>query len=235
MARERPYRPGRPSCVGGSDDPGARTRVYLWCCVGALAGSDAFFMSPESASPPPQVAPVPRVRGTLFHTAVTDPRGDELLPLRVLGERYPDLYARHVAKYAGREHRLREWVIPLRCEWTDVVFFSPVDSAVLFDAMRAAGRRVWGGAMWRVDASRLDPRRCCVRLMRVTPGARSADPGDEDDYLPLTTATLRAVSQVTARALSRLRGLGPDEPSLPWGDVPHVLHRGPVPLSIFQQ
>lgn len=176
-----------------------------------------------------------RARGTLFHTAVTDPRGAELLPLAVLAERYPELHARHVAKYAGREHRLRERVIPLDCAWTDVVFFSPVDSAVLFEAVRTAGRHVWGGPMWTADASRLDPRRCCVRLMRVTRGARSADPGDEDDYLPLTTATLRAVSEVTDRALTRLRDLGPDEPVLPWGDVPHVLHRGPVPLDVFHE
>ncbi|MEW2519970.1 hypothetical protein [Actinacidiphila alni] len=175
----------------------------------------------------------PRARGTLFHTAVTAPRGDALLPLKLLGERYPDLYARHVAKYAGREFRLRERVIPLDCDWTDVVFFSPVDSTVLFDAVRGAGRRVRGGPMWTVDAARLDPRRCCVRLMHVTRGAASADPGDEDDYLPLTTATLRAVSRVTDDALARLRALGPDEPVLPWGDVPHVLHRGPVPLSVF--
>ena len=65
-----------------------------------------------------------------MHTAVTAPRGDELLPLSLLAERHPDLYARHIAKYAGREHRLRERVIPLDCHWADAVFFSPVDSAV---------------------------------------------------------------------------------------------------------
>lgn len=190
-------------------------------------------MSSESATPVPASAAGRRARGTLFHTAVAAPRGDELLPLTLLAERYPDLHARHVAKYAGREHRLRERVIPLDCAWADVVFFSPVDSSVLFDAVRSAGRRAGAGRMWTLDASRLDPRRCCVRLMRVTRGALSADPGDEDDYLPLTTATLRAVSQVTDRALTRLRTLGPDEPMLPWGDVPHVLHRGPVPLDVF--
>lgn len=89
--------------------------------------------------------------------------------------------------------------------------------------------------LWTLDASQLDPARCCIRLMRVTSGARTADPGTDDDYLPLTSATLRAVSEVTDRALERLRNLGPDEPLLPWGDVPHVLHRGPVPLNLFQE
>ncbi len=70
--------------------------------------------------------------------------------------------------------------------------------------------------------------------MRCTPGARSADPGIEDDYLPLTTATLRAVSEVTHRAVERLRTLGPDDPLLLFGDLPHVLHRGPLPLALFR-
>ncbi len=163
------------------------------------------------------------------------PRGGRLLPLAMLRERHPDLYARHLAKYTGREHRLRERVIPLDCAWADVFFFSPLDSALLFDAARGAGRRVYDGPVRTLDASRLDPARCCVRLMRVTPGARTADPGTEDDYLPLTTATLRAVSEVTDRALRRLRALGPDEPLPLWGDVAHVLHRGPVPFDLFRE
>ncbi|MCX4744350.1 hypothetical protein OG455_02270 [Kitasatospora sp. NBC_01287] len=177
----------------------------------------------------------PRAHGTLYRTGIADPRGEDLLPLSMLREHHPDLHARHVAKYAGREDRLRERVIPLDCAWSDVVFLSPLDSTVLFDAARDSGRQVWDGPVWTLDASRLDPARCCVRLMRTTPGARTADPGTADDYLPLTTATLRAVAEVTDRALRRLRTLGPDDPLLPWGDVPHVLHRGPVPLSLFRQ
>ncbi|WP_037604497.1 hypothetical protein [Streptacidiphilus rugosus] len=183
--------------------------------------------------PAPGRPPAPRARGTLFHTAVEHPRGAELLPLSALKDRHPDLYARQLLKYRGREHRLDEHVPPLDCAWRDVVFLSPVDSALLFEAMRASGRAVSPVPMWTLDASRLDPEQCCVRLMRVTRGARTADPGEPDDYLPLTTATLRAVSEVTARALTRLRTLAPDEPALPWGDVPHILHRGPVPWRLF--
>ncbi|WP_052850453.1 hypothetical protein [Streptomyces avicenniae] len=176
----------------------------------------------------------PRAHGTLFHADVTRPRGDLLLPLAMLRDRHPDLYALHAAKYAGREQRLREPVTPLGCTWSDVVFLSPVDPAVLFDAVRVSGRRVRDVRVLTLDAADLDPGRCCVRLMRVRPGAMTAEPGTDDDHLPLTTATLRAVSEVTDRALRRLRTLGPDDPVLPWGDVPHVLHRGPVPLRLFR-
>jgi DNA-binding response OmpR family regulator len=27
----------------------------------------------------------------------------------------------------------------------------------------------------------------------------------------------------------------PDEPLLPWGDMPHILHRGPIALDLFQE
>ncbi|MEV5891710.1 hypothetical protein [Nonomuraea fuscirosea] len=87
-------------------------------------------------------------------------------------------------------------MIPLACTWAEVVFLSPVNPAVLFDAIRSAGRRMGDVPLWTLDAS---------------------------------------VSEVTNRALERLRNLGPGEPLLPWGDVPHVLHRGPVPLSLFQE
>jgi hypothetical protein len=194
-------------------------------------GFDALFMATVTTTPR-------RAHGTLFHTQLTEPRGDQLLPLAMLRERYPDLHARHRAKYAGREHRLRERVIPLDCAWSDVVFFSPFEPTPLFDAARSAGRRVVPGPVRTLDAALLDPERCCVRLMRVTPGAGTgtgtADPGTEDDYLPLTTATLRAVREVTHRALERLRNLGPHDPLLLFGDVPHVLHRGPVPFHLFR-
>ena len=105
-----------------------------------LESARRFFHAPGIRIPRPRIDAACPARGTLLHTAVTAPRGDELLPLSLLAERHPDLYARHIAKYAGREHRLRERVIPLDCHWADVVFFSPVDSAVLFDAVGSAGR-----------------------------------------------------------------------------------------------
>ncbi|AUG76229.1 hypothetical protein CFP65_1330 [Kitasatospora sp. MMS16-BH015] len=175
------------------------------------------------------------VRGTLFHTAVAAPRGDQLLPLAGLRELHPDLYERHLVKYRGREHRLAERVLPLDCTWSEVVFLSPLDAAPLFAALREAGRPAATPQQWTLDAGLLDPARCCVRLMRMTRGAQTADPGGPDDYLPLTTATLRAVAEPTARALDRLRTLTPAEPARPWGDVPHILHRGPIPLRYFDR
>ncbi|HEY6738284.1 MAG TPA: hypothetical protein VI076_05490 [Actinopolymorphaceae bacterium] len=152
-----------------------------------------------------------------------------------LRRRYPDLYARHAAKYEGREHVLSQPVPPLECTWGDVTFFSPVDSRVLFEAIRESGRKVPVMRNWTLDAGHLDPSRTCIRLMRKSATAISSEPATPDDFLPFTTATLRAVSRVTDAALTRLRNLTADEPLLPWVDVPHVLHRGPVPFSLFTE
>lgn len=40
-------------------------------------------------------------------------------------------------------------------------------------------------------------------------------------------------------AIRDLRGpdllpLNPTEPLLPWADIPHILHRGPLPVSLFR-
>ena len=45
---------------------------------------------------------------TLYHRAVRDVRGDHLLPLSTLRERYPDVYAREAAKYVGRKALMQE-------------------------------------------------------------------------------------------------------------------------------
>lgn len=172
-----------------------------------------------------------RVRGTLYHSPVSHPRGDQLLPLNAMREPYPDLYEFHHAKYQGREWVLERPVPPLSCTWGDVVFFSPVDSALVFEALRSAGRKVPFTPFCTVDAGLLDPERTCIRLMRKSATEPEAEPGDDDDFLPYSTGTLRAVSRITVAALDRLRNLGPDEPLLPWVDVPHILHKGPIPIS----
>lgn len=123
---------------------------------------------------------------------------------------------------------------PLDCTWGDVVFFSPVDSSLIFEALRTGGRKVPAAAFWTVDAGLLDPDRTCIRLMRKSATGPEAELSDDDDFLPYTTGTLRAVSRITHAALERLRNLTPDEPLLPWVDVPHILHKGPVPISYLQ-
>lgn len=176
----------------------------------------------------------PRAEGIVWHAALSRPYGEYLLPLNEIRSRNPELYRKHAAKYDGREHTMTQPVPPLHCTWSDVVFLSPVDPTPLFEAIRESGRRAPAMRFWTLDASHLDPARTCIRLMRRSTTGRWSEPATSDDFLPFTTGTLRAVSRVTDAALRRLRALDPDEPLLPWVDVPHVLYRGWISLSLFR-
>ncbi len=82
-----------------------------------------------------------------------------------------------------------------------------------------------------LDAARLDPERTTIRLMRA--GEDPAAHADPNNYLPFTTASLRAVRRITVAAVHRLERLGAGEPLFPWADVPHVLYRGSIPWDWF--
>lgn len=177
--------------------------------------------------------PASTVRGTLYHRPTTAVRGDAVRPLKMLESRYTDLYRINARKYGDDISVIDRPVEPLGCTWGDVVFLSPVHPAPLFAALRRAGRPMCDVEPWTLDAHRLDPARTVIRLMRQGAAGGRADPPDPDDYLPFTTAALRAVNRITIDAISRLENLGPDDPLLPWVDVPHIIHRGPVPVAWF--
>ena len=177
--------------------------------------------------------PTHTVRGTLYHRPTTAVRGDAVLPFKMLKHAHPDLYRINARKYADDLTVVDRLVEPLGCTWGDVVFLSPVHPAPLFAALRRAGRPMRDVEPWTLDARRLDPARTTIRLMRRGATGHRADPAGPDDYLPFTTASLRAVDRITINALERLENLGPDDPLLPWVDVPHILHRGPIPLWWF--
>lgn len=173
--------------------------------------------------------------GTLYHCLTTEVRGDALLPLKTLERVHPDLYRFNLRKYGDEVYVIDRAVDPLGCTWGDVVFLSPVHPAPLFAALRRAGRPMREVQPWTLDAALLDPERTVIRLMRRGASGHRADPAEPDDYLPFTTAGLRAVTRITVDAITRLENLGPDDPLLPWVDVPHILHRGPIPVVWFSR
>lgn len=177
------------------------------------------------------------VQGTLYHRPATAVRGDEILPLSELRTRFPDLYERHAGKYADRPEAMEARVDPLGCTWADVVFLSPVHPGPLFAVLSrsAVGCPLGMREPWTLDAARLDPSRTVIRLMRAGRNGHHADPPDSRDYLPFSTAALRAVSRIPLAAVERLESLRPGDPWLPWVDIPHILHRGPIPIAWFHR
>ncbi|MVN85533.1 hypothetical protein GO986_02000 [Deinococcus sp. HMF7620] len=171
---------------------------------------------------------------TLYHRAVRDVRGDRLWPLNRLRDLHPEVYAREVAKYAGREALLTERVERLNCLWNDVLFFSPVHPGPLLDAVRSMGRAVPPVRFWSLPASALDPARACVRLVRPWPDGIKPPPDPADEW-PYTPEGLGQFTLPPAETLARLRQLPLADPLILWMDVPHVLYRGEVPLSALTE
>ena len=169
---------------------------------------------------------------TVLYKAAGDIRGIDILPLNQLRDRYPDLYEHHAQKYAARPETMNHPVPPLGCTWSDVVFLSPVHPAPIFDALRESGR-IGPGSLdyWTLDADLLDPRRTCILLKRYDPELRPQPP---EDFIPYSPAAAAALATPSDQALQRLRNLNATEPLYPWADIPHVLHRGPIPLSLFR-
>jgi hypothetical protein len=169
---------------------------------------------------------------TLLYKAAGDIRGDDILPLNQLRVRYPDVYRRELAKYTARPQTLDNPVYPLNCTWADVVFLSPVHPAPIFEAMHESGRI--GQVVvnyWTLDAELLDPSNTCILLKRHDPELR---PQPREDFIPYTPGAAAALSTPSERALQRLRNLNATEPLYPWADIPHILHRGPIPVSAFR-
>ncbi len=166
----------------------------------------------------------------LYRAAIHDLRGDAVLPLNIMRDQHPDLYERETAKYAMRPETMNDPVHPLGCTWTDVAFLSPVHPAPLFEAMHESGRiGRFVPAYWTVDAELLDPARTCILLKR-----HNAAPQPPEDFIPYSPATVATLTEPSEKALQRLRTLNATEPLFPWADIPHILHRGPVPVSLFR-
>ncbi|MEV0283824.1 MULTISPECIES: hypothetical protein [unclassified Kribbella] len=50
----------------------------------------------------------------------------------------------------------------------------------------------------------------------------------------LYRAAIHDVRGTDVLPLNRLRNLKATEPLLPWADIPHILHRGPLAISLFR-
>jgi hypothetical protein len=169
----------------------------------------------------------------LYKAAIRDLHGDALLPLNTIRDHYPDLYHREATKYAAWPEVTTHPVFPLGCTWNDVLFFSPVHPGPIFDAIRESGRIGPAADLdyWTLDASLLPADRACIRLMRYDPTHPAPTP---EDYIPYSVESVAGLSAPSEAALRRLRNLNATEPLLPWVDIPHVLYRGALPVSLFR-
>jgi hypothetical protein len=84
--------------------------------------------------------------------------GDKLLPLAILRVEYPEVYAKAMEKYEGREEVSQNFIPPLECLWEDVIFLSPVHPQVLHGVLVSCGHRgLIGKEAYVIDPRSLRP------------------------------------------------------------------------------
>ena len=158
--------------------------------------------------------------------------GTTLYPLNTLKGEQPDLYASHVAKYAGREALLTRQIPFLNCWWNDVVQFSPVAPTQIRDALITAGYP-WKAIKWfeiEPEHHRFSDQNTVLYF------PRKKERGDfsvkQDDFKPYSTKSLDQIRELpptmnTYFSETVAQGARP----FPFIYIPHVLHRGTIDVS----
>jgi hypothetical protein len=177
----------------------------------------------------------------LYHLCAADFRGTVLYPLNGLRGRFPDLYRREKAKFAGREPLLTYIVPGLGVAWADTVNLSVLDPRLLIAERRRMG----------IPFSRLLERRLvCIPAARVqglpavcytgrshwinsSPGDTSAPLTPPDDEFSRFDISRHVeppqVPALHRKYLSRQKARG--ELALGFVFVPHVLVASSIDIS----
>lgn len=171
----------------------------------------------------------------VYHMRPPDLRGAMLLPLETLRIEHPDLYTAKMAKYRGREAIPERRVPELNCRWKNCVQFSTVHPAAIRDAMLRTGH-TWpkGGARFFL----LDARVCAFTadntiIWLYEDTAPTADfAAAQTDVIRYSTDCIVRLSMLGRRTERYFRQMrdAKRRPLLFVG-VPHLLHRGTVPLD----
>ncbi len=163
----------------------------------------------------------------VYHRVVKDFRGTTLYPLNRLKEIYPDAYAEHVKKYAGRERLLESPIPPLHCLWNDVLHFTAVHPKTLSKNLEGAGfdtstmelSRTW----FQIPVSLFEPENTTTCLYRrdagIVPRLRDFqpfDPGRMEEYRKVPPETLAYYKEK----------FDAGERPLLFHLVPHILYKG---------
>ena len=169
----------------------------------------------------------------LYHLLPDDLRGDVLHPLNRLEDLHPDVHARHVRKYRGREVLQERRVPELDCLWNDVLHLSPVHPALIRDAKLSLGLG-WPKGGRAVVA--IDPERHGLSadntVVWLSPAREKGDfRASAEDYAPYSAAFVEASTHLPERTLDHFRSAKANgHPTFLFVGIPHILHRGSINL-----
>jgi len=177
----------------------------------------------------------------LYHLCADDFRGEALLPLNTLATRFPELYAREMRKWAGRESVIQFPVPHLATVWGDTVNLAALDPARLVEARRRLG--VPFSSLLKRSVVRIPIERIAGQAAVVYDGSshwRNSRPDlpeapevpPSSDFTPFDPATYEELTEVPPQHLDYLveqRDAG--APALGFVFVRHVLVAGPIDVT----
>lgn len=165
----------------------------------------------------------------LYHMVPSDQVGITLHPLNQLKDTQPELYAKKVQKYEGREH-VRERQIPiLNCRWNDVLHLSPIPPTDLQAALRAAGHSGVARFFYQIDPTQLESEKAVVYLYKNTGTVRAPN---HNEFVPFAVQDLQyyaTIPDATKSYFAQETAAG-RKPLLFHG-IPHILYHGTIDVS----
>lgn len=166
----------------------------------------------------------------LYHEVPKALVGDILYPLNVLKEKYPEVYQKEVAKYAGRDVVLNWMIPPLNCLWNDAIHLTAVHPRDVRKTLEECGfKGVYEVSSYEIDPSILDPENTTVYMYSSECVKEGPDPTDFFEYNP---NDMEKYSQIPERTKSHYREMfssGRKTRVYPW--VPHILYKGQIEVK----
>jgi hypothetical protein len=164
---------------------------------------------------------------TFYHGIPEDMEGTELVPLNAMFAKRPDLHAKYLEKYKGREEILERKIPLLDCLWNDVVQLLPLHPRQLFELQQQLGliAEVPRYRYFAIDAMTLDPEQAVVYFKTA--------PGEENVTVKwLTDVDLESLQNIPPATQGYYKSLvGTGEPVFNYQFVPHIVYKGSIDVS----
>ena len=165
-----------------------------------------------------------------YHGIPEEMKGNSLIPLNEMMSVDPELRAKYLEKYKGREEILERKLPLLDCLWNDVVQLLPLHPRQLFELQKELGliTEIPDYKYYQIDTSTLNPSQTVV-YFKTAPGEENVTVKWLED---VNLEELQGIPQATRKYYESMVGTG--EPVFNYQFVPHVVYRGTVDVSSAQ-
>jgi hypothetical protein len=166
----------------------------------------------------------------LYHRVPDNMEGGTLFPLNMLKEKYPELYAKQMSKYEGREHVTKQFIPGLECLWNDVLHLSAVHPQDIKQSLIEAGMPDYEMRYYQIDPLLLEPEKTTVYLYAHKVKEDNMKPENFAEYVPSEINKYSVLSQETQDYYKEM--YGNHQRPLLFVRIPHILYKGTIDVSL---